>query len=792
MPDYRVNLETAGPAAMFVRPDTGATPMSSPHYAHTLESPRLESEWELLEVHLRRVADGAGHRLAGAAAFAAAFDSAEWGRLAGLWHDLGKYRPEFQEYLHGKHAGVEHAGAGAALAQSRGSRDAIPLCFAIAGHHTGLANGASNESAEQFAGPGAVSIRPLTDRLNENKPVIEQLGSVVPPNLYNAPLPSIPGWLAAMGDGDSKIQALEFWTRMLFSTLVDADRLATKQFYAGFEPALLHEDLRYDSIAALREQLDARLDEMTADADATDVNSLRAEVLAACRSAAELKPGRFSMTVPTGGGKTLSAMSFALRHAARHDLRRVIVVIPYTSIIEQNAKIYRDALGADNVLEHHSNLDEATLEEQDSEREGRRKLAAENWDAPVVVTTSVQFFESLFSNHPSRCRKLHNIAQSIVILDEVQTLPPQLLTPILDGLRELTDHYGCSVLFSTATPPALVKRSDEQAYGLSSVREIMSDPTNLAKRARRVSIIWQVDEAMPYEKLAEQLAEHDRVLAIVHLRRDARELAEHVQTLAGNHGLFHLSALMCPAHRLNVLGRIREALDGERVCRVVATQLVEAGVDVDFPVVYRALAGLDSLAQAAGRCDREGKLTAANGGQPAGKLVVFRPPTEPPPGVLRKARDSTLTLRGLRGDIDPFDPDTCEAYFHELYGNHDLDERGIQTDRRNLDFATVSLKFRMIDSAMRPLVVPYGDAIERVERFRHNPSRGTQRALQPFLVQVSPSHHATLLNAGAIESVPEHNPRVDVLAQPFWRRYDERFGLDPNIDGVMDPEVTVC
>lgn len=752
-------------------------------YAHSL-SDQSRERWEPLytgtgEGHLERVALLAGQ-------FAEKFGAREWGTLAGLWHDLGKFSPEFQAYLKGKHARVEHSGLGAALARSRKSRFTIPLSFAIAGHHVGLANAQSNSVAEELGGGSLPT--PLLERLQANEASLRRFESQIPLALRDLNVPDVPQLLLGRVSGDLD-RALEFWTRILFSALVDADRLATAAFYNTLNPSITHEELEYDSLCTLSDRLDANLTKLSDPAGAlsTPMNQLRAEVLAACRDAAEMPSGCFSMTVPTGGGKTLSAMSFALRHALRHNHGRVIVVIPYTSIIEQNAKIYRDALGSQNVLEHHSNLDESKLAEEDSECEVRRRLAAENWDAPVVVTTSVQFFESLLSNHPSRCRKLHNIARSTVILDEVQTLQPRFLETVLDVLRELTRSYSCSIVLSTATPPALVKRREDQHYGLENVTEIIRNASELANRARRVHVNWQVEESIPYDSLAQRLVYHQQVLAIVHRRRDARVLAQAVKQLQPRDEVYHLSALMCPAHRIRVLQQIKDALSPDTTCRVIATQLVEAGVDLDFHVVYRAVSGLDSLAQAAGRCDREGNLTAENGGKPGGELIVFRAPTEPPRGVLHRAMETTLALLRLRGDLDVFDPATCEDYFQKLYAKHDLDDRSIQRDRESFDFATVAAKFRMIDSATHPIVVPYDDAMERVEEFRRNPSRNTQRSLQPYLVQINPSQRAALETCGAIETLHD---RVDVLTQPFWNRYDDvNFGLDPDADGVMDVEV---
>jgi CRISPR-associated endonuclease/helicase Cas3 len=538
------------------------------------------------------------------------------------------------------------------------------------------------------------------------------------------------------------------------------------------------------------------LNAKSARAEPTPVKRLRADVLAPCRSAAERRPGRFSLTVPTGGGKTLSAMSFALNHAASNQLRRVIVVIPYTSIIEQNAKVYHDILDdpahpeVNNVLEHHSNLDQQTLREINEPKEIRRALAAENWDAPIVVTTTDQLFESLFSNHPSRCRKLHNIAGSVIILDEVQTLPPKFRMPIIEALAELTDHYGCSVVLSTATPPAL-RREVDRPDGLDDVHEIIPDPVDLANRARRVNVTWSIRHPTPYDELARQMMDHRRVMAIVHRRQDARELAQHLPP----EGRFHLSALMCPAHRLKVIAQIRRQLDQGDLCRVCATQLVEAGVDLDFPVVYRALAGIDSLAQAAGRCDREGRLTEASNGQPAGQFIVFRAPTEPPAGTLRKALQSTEFLLDLHhGQVDLFDPTLSETFFDELYDKESPDGANLQPERQNMNFANTAAAFRLIQNDyLRPVIVPYQnesiDAAERIAQYRQNPNYLTRRALQPLTVQISRQHHEYLQSMGAIESLDEG---VDVPTPLFGNRYSDDFGLVVDLDAGIDPELCMA
>ncbi len=478
---------------------------------------------------------------------------------------------------------------------------------------------------------------------------------------------------------------------------------------------------------------------------------------------------------------------------------RVIVVIPFTSIIEQNAKRYREAFGIaghdddQNVLEHHSGLDEQEREELNREAELRRRLAAENWDAPVIVTTTVQFFESLFSDHPSRCRKLHRTAKSVIILDEVQTLPPQLLLPILDGLRELACHYGASVVLSTATPPAL-QSSDGWTHGLADVRPIIADPTSLASApaARRVRTEWRVGRPIPYEELAEEIKSHKQVLAVVHRRADARLLAEKLPVS----GRFHLSALMCPAHRLQVIASITDALRSGNTCRVVSTQLIEAGVDIDLPVVYRALAGLDSLAQSAGRCDREGRRTEA-AGVPAGQFIVFRAETLPPLGTLRKAMETTDALLAIQNDdprlsgqLDPFNPQHCELFFRRLYEKESLDARHIQRERAALNFANVGAAFQMIDNGWaRSVVVPWGEGIERAEAFRRHPTRFTSRALQPYIVQVSMQHLDLLSSRSAVE--PWEDTKLYLPTTLFTSLYSEEFGLAADAESQIDPELLV-
>jgi CRISPR-associated endonuclease/helicase Cas3 len=751
-------------------------------YAHTLEG-EPPTKWQGLEEHLRGVASLAS-------GFAKAFDSESWGYCAGLWHDLGKYQAEFQERLLGSRVSVEHSGAGAALASKKSKELGLPLAFVIAGHHAGIANLVSSE-------PGLPT--PLQERLKENASALEGIRPVIPAQIAGRPIAEIPAFLRAKpGLRRNEIERLrrasEFWTRFLFSALVDADRLDTEAFCEADKAALRS---RFSSIVTLRERLDSfidqKMDALPTNEKTTPVNLSRAEILQACRKAATLLPGVFSLTVPTGGGKTLSAMSFALNHAERYGLRRVIVVIPYTSIIEQNADVYSQGLGAENVVEHHSSLDpDKKRTKYGEELTGRHELACENWDAPVIVTTTVQFFESLFSNHSSRCRKVHNIARSVIVLDEVQSLPPGFLLSIVEALNELATHYGCSIVLSTATPPALAAR-ERFEMGLAGIREIVGNTKELAEKLKRVEYEWPAEgvPSMTWPQLAGKMAEHHQVLAVVHKRDDACALARELKSVVPDECVWHLSALMCAAHRSESLVKIKDALARGAACRVVSTQLVEAGVDLDFPVVYRALGGLDSIVQAAGRCNREGHLDR-------GRVIVFRAQTSPPRGTPRQAMEVTETLLSESGgDLDPSDPDLFEKYFRMLYLVKDLDAKRIQTFRQEFSFASVGREFKLIeDGFTRPVVVPYGEAgkhVQELRQLRHQvppkgPTRETMRGLQRFIVNIYPDAFAKFSAAGALEEVIEG---TFVLAKPYEKSYDDTFGLLTGDEPQADPAALI-
>jgi CRISPR-associated endonuclease/helicase Cas3 len=692
-------------------------------YAHSVQN-EPKQRWQTMREHALAVAALAAER-------AAKFGASELGHAAGLLHDVGKYSLQFQRKLAGESLRVDHSTAGARIAAQRYAQLGRLIAYVIAGHHAGLANG---------TGDGNPS--PLAVRLD-------------PKNLPDVPacagweadfaLPAKLAWREFAPHHDKAVRdarkghCLALLTRMLFSALIDADRLDTEAFYAEAEG--IGEVARggWQPLARLRERLDAHMALLTVRAEQSAendgqrlVNAERAKVLAAAREKAELPPGLFSLTVPTGGGKTLASLTFALDHAVRYGLDRVIYVITFTSIIEQTARVFRDALGgelADHVLEHHSAFreDDALaaleriarergLEAESSLQAGERlRLATENWDAPIVVTTAVQFFESLFSNRPTRCRKLHNVTRSVVILDEAQTLPLKLLRPCVATLDELARNYTTSVVLCTATQPALEAQRPDGSHGLAGglvgVREIVDRPGELYDRLKRVTVAPCVK--LTDDDLVKRLCDYDRVLCIVGTRAHARELFAKLREKEPA-GTFHLSALMCPAHRSAKLAEIKAALkDGP--CRVIATSVVEAGVDIDFPCVHRILAGLDSIAQAAGRCNREGRLDRS---QAIVQLFEI------------EGRESIRALRANEGaarevlrqpDVDALGLAAMEAYFRRLYwgrmaGREDgLDTKDIlgrlntQAADLWLPFADIARDFHVIDEAMEPVIIPWDE-----------------------------------------------------------------------------------
>ncbi len=738
--------------------------MTEPFYAHTKDNKPPEA-WQPLDNHLKRVAELTR-------SFADEFGAGDWGYKAGLWHDLGKAHPDFQAYLHrvrgldaseyddqstGTHP--NHSGAGAILAYEKWHNIiGKTLAYLVAGHHAGL--------PDWFGGRDS-----LPYRLESEKIVADTVRNYAEPFFDAIPVKLRPPDFAMHCCNQDAI-AYHLWVRMVYSCLVDADFLDTEAFMDAEKHA---QRPSFPSLIELKACFDQQMLKMMADAPDTFVNRIRANILATSRTAAAQSPGFFSLTVPTGGGKTLSGTAFALDHAIQYDKSRVIYVIPYTSIIEQTADVLRKHFGSENVIEHHSNI--APEREKESPQ---LTLAAENWGAPVIVTTSVQFFESLYAAKPGRCRKLHNIVNSVVILDEAQLLPPELLHPCIEALKRLVSDYRVTVVLSTATQPALPNLCQLP-------REIIPYTASLYEQLKRTNIVFPDEMNVPcdWPSLAAELAKHEQILCVVNTRPDCYSLWKEMPT-----GTIHLSALMCGGHRSKIIADIKERLPRGETCRVISTQLVEAGVDLDFPIVYRALAGLDSINQAAGRCNREGKRPEP------GKVQVFVAPKPAPLGLLRKGEDTTRELASLPG-FTPDTPDVFQRYFEKYYSSiNDTGEKwwrdnlvknvntpGVNGPDGNVQFRTAGKEFRLIKDPSVPIIVCYGGNDKIIKKLCFaGPSREVMRALQRYTVNVKPDLATRLLAEGRVEEI-----HVGILVQADSKLYDPKIGLDIYRE-VYDPE----
>ena len=640
-------------------------------------------------------------------------ESVDWLDLAGRWHDLGKYQKSWQGYLKDKSGynpdahiessttRVNHSTAGAIHAiKQMGDGYGHIIAYLIAGHHAGLGDWNTAET-----GRGTLKSR-LESSQDEYLKALEMSPSK---NVL-----SKPESLTLPNFADS---CLALWMRMMFSSLVDADFLDTEDFFDSYQA---NQRSQSPDLSTLHARFITEYSALTIGADSSELNNIRKNIYQACLTAAKLKPGIFSLTVPTGGGKTLSSLAFALEHAKNYNKDRIIYGIPFTSIIEQNAKVFKDFLGVDAVLEHHCSI-EVTEDKEDR----YSRLAAENWDAPLIVTTNVQLFESLHASRTSRCRKLHNLRNSIIILDEAQQLPRDFHAPITNVMQQLSDHFGVTWVLCTATQPDFSPQKDNfdrtLLEGLNNVREIVTDPSTLAQQLKRVEVqLPDLDSPKTtWEELAQTLSQLDSVLAIVNTRRHAKSLFDLLPQSTGN---FCLTANMCAEHRTVVIAEIKSRLkqkrEGDnRPLRVVSTQLIEAGVDVDFPVVYRAMAGLDSIAQSAGRCNREGKLSGL------GKVIVFKPEEASPPGFLRQGENVTTELIATKKLDDPLSPDSLKAYFGLMNAKGERDKHNIlgllknqasNDSPVNISFRTAAEKFKLIDNNGAAVIVPYQNPSEKI------------------------------------------------------------------------------
>ena len=676
-----------------------------------------ETRSQTLTDHLRGTAALAGQ-------FASAFSAGAEGEFVGLLHDLGKDSPGFQHRLHGGPP-VDHSTAGAQAALQQNDPCAA---FAIAGHHSGIPDGGHRQDAPDEP--------TLFGRIKRQVPVAGGL----PPITAR---PALPAWVAESKDN----LTTAFFTRMLFSCLVDADFLDTETFMNG-SPAPRGTGR---SIPELLKKMKVKADSYLTGAASSPVGAQRNQVLQACLEQGRTGPrGIYTLTVPTGGGKTFASLAFALEHAAAHGLNRVIYVIPYTSIIDQTAQTFTDLLGEENVLAHFSTADYKMVEKDDlTPSQYRSLLASENWDAPVIVTTAVQFFESLYANRSSRCRKLHNLANSVLIFDEAQTLPCDYLRPCVSAIAQLVQHYGVTAVLCTATQPDLGGLFREFAPE-QPLRELSPDPDLLYQVLRRVTLgdLGTVS----YEALVGQLKEHEQVLCVVNRRKTAQTLFAALP----QDGSYCLTTLLCAADRRRQLAEIRARLENGLPCRVVSTSLIEAGVDVDFPSAYREQAGLDSLLQTAGRCNRNGKRLAAES-----PVWLFRLEDCPAPRMIRANVDALAYVQQHFARLDT--PEAILAYFRQLYANKaSLDRHGIlpafqkgDSPGRFFPFAWAAEQFRLIESPTRTVYLPIGEGKALCEQLRRQgPTRTLLRRLGLYSVNCYEGQLKALLAAGASEELP--------------------------------------
>jgi len=726
------------------------------YYAHSLGLDK--SKWQSIKEHLINTST---------IAFELGRDSglSEFGQLAALFHDIGKYSQGFQKRLSGYSTPVDHSTAGAKeiirLVENENQNQkaiATLLAYCIAGHHCGLPDYGS--VIDHFSEPSLCArLKRNLDDYSTYKIDIDLSNIVLPKFLPIKPNPHSSGF------------SISFFTRMIYSILVDADFIETESFMLRKAKPRGGYPTNKDLIGKLNQHL------LKFNHPSNPIDKKRTETLQNCIDQANQEPGFFTLTVPTGGGKTLSSMAFALNHAVKHNLKRIIYVIPYTSIIDQNASIFKECLGNENVLEHHSNFDWkekgignkfTNPDDQDVSILEKLKLASENWDIPVIVTTNVQFFESLFSNRSSRCRKIHNIAKSVIIFDEAQMLPRRYIKACMYAVFELIRNYGSSAVFCTATQPIIQKFLPPG----TKLTEIASNPQDLYQFYKRVSV--NNAGKLNDQDLIQLISQHPQILCIVNTRKHAKGL---FQLLIAD-SCFHLSTLMCPVHRKKTIATIKNKLKARLECRVISTQIMEAGIDIDFPVGYRALAGLDSIVQAAGRVNREGKLQN-------GEINIFIPDSifiKQTPAYIQQGAEVANNI--LRKFNDPISIEAIKEYYDLLYdiqGDHAFDEKGILyhfekgiQNEMNFDFKTAAENFNLIDNATVSIIIPFDKNANTLLKHLRSAEfpQSFSRSLQPYTVNIYEQEYQALLSNGLIDIYVETYP---VLNNPNY--YDNQTGL---------------
>ncbi len=695
-----------------------------------------KGEQQLLKQHLENSALRCGQ-------FADRFGAYEWGYCCGLLHDLGKYSAKFQKRLQGSDERVDHSTAGAKLCwDKKGMYQFLSYC--IAGHHAGLPDtgGASD------TGTHGTMLGRMKKKVDDYQAYEKEIEV---PLLKNPPFQPVREEHAGF--------FFSMLIRMLYSCLVDADYLDTESFMKGKEIRDSGE-----SIPTLYEKFTDSISSWLDNHDLETINGRRTEILKHCMDIGNAPKGLFSLTVPTGGGKTLSSLAFALRHAKKHHMSRIIYVIPYTSIIEQNAKVFSDILGEENVLENHCNVDYESDEELKP-----MQLAAENWDKPMIVTTNVQFFESLFSNKSSKCRKLHNIANSVIIFDEAQMLPNDYLKPCIRAIEQILRYYGSSIVLCTATQPAL-KSLLSHDMNITELCPRMDEQFAFFKRVSIENL-----NTLSEEELSKRLRTEEQALCILNTKKCAQKIYESIKA----EGVYHLSTAMYPAHRKKILNDIRARLQRQERCVVVSTSLVEAGVDLDFQTVYRQLAGVDSMIQAAGRCNREGKRPSSQCFTYIFKMDI----KESVPGQ-RQQIEIAESLLSDKKKLEELD--TIEQYFEMLYHfrGDSLDKKDIlkKFERGNFQFATVGKEFRLIEENTKTIVIPREEeAEELLEKLRLKGfTKEGLRKIGRYCVNVYENEFRKMFAAGMLGKISE-DLKDDYFVLKDLEKYSDEMGLDLNI-----------
>ena len=685
--------------------------------------------------------------------FASSFTVPIYGKILGLYHDIGKFSKEFQNYLlyGGVKGSVDHTGAGSIEIFKTGLNSKNPtfflLAMCIAGHHGGLPDMGDNPKTSEKG--------TLLYRLNNSSFPDYAVYKEYLPSIKSEDVPDITKNLTTAF-------AQMFYVRMLYSCLVDADYLDTEVFLADKTV------LRSGFIDITKMKL--LVDEYTSKFDpaSSALNKMRCELLKQCKDAGsdnkQIHKNLYTLTIPTGGGKTLSSLSFALNRAVLTGRQRIIYVIPYTSIIEQNAGVFKGIVGKNNVVEHHMNV-----VYDDTDGSNRKKLATENWDAPLIVTTNVQFIESIFANKPSKCRKLHNIANSIIIFDEAQMLPEDYLLPCVEVIKELTEHYNCCVVLCTATQPSLDKFFDNKAL------EIIDKPKfyyDVFKRTK-IKILGKLTKS----ELAAKLKKYSQVLCIVGTKRKAQQIFE---LLKEEKNVYHLSTNMYPAHRKRILEEVRVKLKNGEVCRVISTSLIEAGVDVDFPTVYKEMDALDSIVQAAGRCNREGKRNVEDS-------IVYVFELEGNSNKLRLL-EKQVTENILQEYEDISSPEAITAYFNKLHVllAENLDKRKIfeflKHGRQRFYFKTIASMVKIINDNTKSIFIPFDSNAKIIEQELRSGARTKELMRKMGAYCVNIYYQADNIHLESAYEKLLHNNKIEILDENITilvddKVYDNKIGL---------------